>query len=66
MALNPLIATLKLHLTAGFTDPASVTAPPVRRVRPQPAQPSGVRFRQHCSPGSDPVPPWLHRVWGWF
>jgi hypothetical protein len=24
------------------------------------------QFRQHCSPHTDRLPRWLHRVWAWF
>lgn len=66
MATKPLIATLKLHLSAGFTEPTPAGSQPRRGSRPRPAAPSGLRFREHCVPGSDPVPQWLQRVWGWF
>ncbi len=23
-------------------------------------------YRQHYSPKTDRLPPWLHRVWAWF
>ncbi len=25
-----------------------------------------LNLRQHCRPARDPLPRWLHRLWGWF